>query len=69
MEESLQARVSLEQIFSLPELKVPAPHHAVTGSRSGLFSVYLSFLGTRALPKSPSGDLELSRMVFFKSGF
>ena len=25
MEESLQARVSLEQILSLPELKVPAP--------------------------------------------
>lgn len=25
MEESLQARVSLEQILGLPELKVPAP--------------------------------------------
>ena len=25
VEESLQARVSLEQILSLPELKVPAP--------------------------------------------
>lgn len=25
MEESLQVRVSLEQILSLPELKVPAP--------------------------------------------
>ena len=47
VEGSLQARVSLEQILSLPELKVPAPHPASAvllrscshWSHSGLFCV------------------------------
>lgn len=57
MEESLQARVTLEQILSLPELKVPAPDppggHAVPILVFPLFSP--NFLGAKALPKSPTG--------------
>lgn len=61
MEESLQARVSLEQIFSLPELKVPAPLPAP--SRQAVTIPFWSFLclaltspgAARAFPKSPRG--------------
>lgn len=65
MEESLQARVSLEQIFSLPELKVPGPPRPPhppgrqSLSHSGLSSLQPERPpGMRAFPKS------LGRMIW-----
>lgn len=64
MEESLQARVSLEQILSLPELKVPAPQPPSATPFEIMWSLVPilvfslfspDFLGARALPKSSKG--------------
>ena len=73
MEESLQARVSLEQILSLPELKVPAPQPpSATPSEVtwSLFSipVFCFTLSSWVLYQGHPGELYSNRRMFCTLG-